>query len=278
MHSLELGQIEHADRLLDRADQIATDANVPLFRWLVAAWKCCRLQLTGTGDEVEAAAAAALELGQETGEPDSFVWYAPQLFMARMAQGRLGEIVDLVRQETANNPGIPIWMAALAMALVRAGEREEAAATVNALMADGSDPFPYDLVWLQGQSLLAEAVAVVGTPEQAARQYEVLAPYADRIPCIGNVTGHSIELDLATLAARVGRRDDAERHFAAADAAHVRVDAPVWLARTRLEWGRFLLAGGREGDRARALLTDARDLATRVGAADVRAAAEELLA
>jgi hypothetical protein len=143
-------------------------------------------------------------------------------------------------------------------------------------MADGSDPFPYDLVWLQGQSLLAEAVAVVGTPEQAARQYEVLAPYADRIPCIGNVTGHSIELDLATLAARVGRRDDAERHFAAADAAHVRVDAPVWLARTRLEWGRFLLAGG-EVERAHALLTDARAIAERMGSVDVAEAADSLL-
>jgi hypothetical protein len=277
MHNLDLGHIEQADRLLERANQIAAEANVPLFRWLVAAYGCSRLMVNGTGDDIEAAAVAALELGEKTGEPDSFVWFAPQLFIARLNQGRIGEILDLTRQQTANNPGIPIWAAALALGLVRAGDQEEAAATVNALMGDGSDPFPYDLTWLLGHSLLGEAVALVGTPEQAAREYELLSPYADRFPCVGNITSHSVALDLATLAARLGRRDDAERHFAAADAAHVRLDAPVWLARTRLEWGRFLLAGG-EVDRAHPLLTDARTIAERMGSADVAEAADGLLA
>lgn len=53
--------------------------------------------------------------------------------------------------------------------------------------------------------------------------------------------------------------DDAETWFAAAAATHERLGAPHWLARTRLERARMLLARGAAGDaeRARELLGQA---------------------
>ncbi len=115
---------------------------------------------------------------------------------------------------------------------------------------------------------LGEAVAAVGTAEQAAAEYRLLAPYAGRIPCLGNITRPSITLVLATLAARAGRKEQAEQHFNDSSEQHLQLGAIGWLARTQFAWARFLLDDG-ETERVRALLAEARDGAARMGAADV---------
>jgi tetratricopeptide (TPR) repeat protein len=276
MQSLELADVEHTDRLLARLSQVADEVSTPVLQWVAAAYRCCRLMVSASGDEIEQAAIASFEIGQESGQVDALVWFAGQVYQARMAQGRMGEILDLCRQQRADNPGLPAWASALAVALLRAGELEEAKATLDEILACGGDPFPYDRIWLLGQGFLGETLASLGTPEQAARQYEVLRPYAGRTPCVGTLVRSSVTHELATLAARAGWPDVAERHFAEAEAQHAALDAPIWLARTRLEWGRFLL--GSEPDRALPLLQSARELADRMGAVDVRDAAAELLA
>lgn len=119
-------------------------------------------------------------------------------------------------------------------------------------------------------------MASVGTPEQAAEEYDRLAPYADRIPYVGVCTTMSVNRVLAILAARAGRPDRADEHFARAKEEHERLGAPEWVARTELEWGRFLLDAG-ESDRARTLLAGSAEGAKRIGAADVAMAAASLL-
>jgi hypothetical protein len=78
------------------------------------------------------------------------------------------------------------------------------------------------------------------------------------------------------LAATLGRFDEAGRHFAAACATHERIGAPIFLARTRYEWAKALLAGGQDGDalRARELLDEALEGAGRHGCAVLRRRAE----
>ena len=79
------------------------------------------------------------------------------------------------------------------------------------------------------------------------------------------------------LAARAGRSDRASAHFGQALDEHERLGAHVFLARTRLEWGRFRLG---QGDMAsgRSLLGEAKESATRLGAAGIVAASAGLLA
>ena len=57
------------------------------------------------------------------------------------------------------------------------------------------------------------------------------------------------------MAGALRRWEDAERHFEAAVAMNARLRARPWLARTRLDYARMLLARGWGGDeqRARAL-------------------------
>jgi hypothetical protein len=81
------------------------------------------------------------------------------------------------------------------------------------------------------------------------------------------------------LAATLGRFDHAEAHFATAAAIHERIGAPIWLARTRMEWARLLLARPQAGDadRARMLLGQALDTARQLGLANVERRAVQLL-
>ena len=79
--------------------------------------------------------------------------------------------------------------------------------------------------------------------------------------------------DLSVVAARAGWPDRAEAHFADAARLHESLGADGWLARTRLEWGRFLLDPGRARTGTRACWCRRATLATERGAADVAAAA-----
>jgi len=60
---------------------------------------------------------------------------------------------------------------------------------------------------------------------------------------------------------------------------HERVGAPVWLARTRLDWGRVLLTHGRPGDpeRGRELLEQTLATARELGFATIECRASTLL-
>lgn len=83
---------------------------------------------------------------------------------------------------------------------------------------------------------------------------------------------------LGLLATTIGRFDDAEARFAAA-ATHERIQAPTWLARTRLEWARMLLVRRQPGDveRARELLGQALATARELGLGNIERQAVALL-
>jgi hypothetical protein len=69
------------------------------------------------------------------------------------------------------------------------------------------------------------------------------------------------------------------RIFAAAAATHERIGALTWLARTRLEWARMLLArrGAGDADRARELLTQTLTSAQELDLGNIERAAAVLL-
>jgi hypothetical protein len=274
---LEMGDLEACDRMLERMYAIAEDLNNPVFRWLSLSFRCCRMTVFAHGDEIEAAATSALALGEEAAQPDAMVWFAAQFFSARWFQGRLVEVLDLVRQQVADNPGIPGWIGVLALSLVTCGELEAAAELVRQLPDDLAGLFPDDLIWLVGHSLLSSAVAVVGSPAQAEAYYAILEPYAGRCPCNGVIVRPSIDLNLAMLSAHAGWPEKAEQHFAAASDHHALMRAPILRALTDFEWAKYLLTTG-EDDRARSLLVQANGRADAMGAVDIVTGTAALLA
>jgi hypothetical protein len=85
---------------------------------------------------------------------------------------------------------------------------------------------------------------------------------------------------LGLLAATIGHYDEADERFGAAAVIHERLKAPAWLAHTRLEWARMLLArrAPRDAERTRELLGQALDTARELGLGNVERRAAALLA
>jgi hypothetical protein len=110
----------------------------------------------------------------------------------------------------------------------------------------------------------------------------MLQPYAHQLVVgtfAGWVTG-SVALYLGMLATAAGDWADADARFAAAAATHESIDAPAWLARTRLEWARMLRSRAEPGDDERAdrFLGQAIDSAREMELANIERQAAELLA
>ena len=83
--------------------------------------------------------------------------------------------------------------------------------------------------------------------------YERLLPYADHVAVsYPEISVGFVSRYLGLAAATLGRHADAERHFEDSLESHERAGARSWLAHTRHDYARALLASGRAGDRSRA--------------------------
>ncbi len=112
----------------------------------------------------------------------------------------------------------------------------------------------HTLGWLLFMVECAWATARLGRKDCAAPLRSALEPYADQlqIGAFAGLIGGSVSLHLALLATTASDWPEAETRFAAAAATHERIAAPIWLARTRVEWARMLLTRCQAGDNERA--------------------------
>lgn len=157
----------------------------------------------------------------------------------------------------------------------------EARDTLGPLAAGGFAGLPVDTCWLRGATDSAATCAAIGDTAWSETLYALLTRHADLLPtiCLGTPTG-SVRHYLGLLATVLRRFDDADAHFAAAEAVHERLGAPAWLARTRVAWARMLLVrrGTGDADRARALLDQARATAVDLQLAAIERRAAAVLA
>jgi hypothetical protein len=203
--------------------------------------------------------------------------FGVQRFQIRLEQGRLGELVSKLAAALADTDH-PETRAMLAQAYCELGHRAEARTTFEALAPRLPD-LPPDPNWIVTVTRSAAVCGQLGETSVAAPLYELLLPYAGRVAGQGIVWTGSVDHYLGVLSGVLGDPARAEAHFAAAEALHQRIAAPTWLARTRLEWGAMLLAGGQPGDaeRGRELLGQARATARELGLADIERRATERL-
>ena len=149
----------------------------------------------------------------------------------------------------------------------------------EAVATDDFSVVPQDNVWVLAMLWATEACAQLNDAPRAAVLYRLLRPYADQFAFTTGSFQGGIAYHLGVLATVTGHFQEAEVHFAAAEAMHQRIGAPTWLARTRLEWARMLLARRQPGDaeRARDLLDRAVAAARELGLGNVERRAVQLL-
>ncbi len=272
------GLVEEADRALEATERTAEEAGQPILRWWAAIDRAGRVLAAGRMAEAEALIAEVLELGLATGQPDARQYHATLRFEMLYDSGRLAEDLDRLAHAHRLSQR-PVLGVMLALASSETGHDEEARALLEPLVPTlPALSMPLG-TWFRTVVPAALASARLADPALALPLYDLLLPFADRITGVYIGWSGSASQHLGMLATVLGRFDDAEQHFATAEATHERIEAQVWLARSHLEWARMMMTrrAPQDPERARALLERALDSARRLGLAKVESDAVALL-
>ena len=235
-----------------RAVHIATELGQPTLRWYTTWARAAHLLFSGRAAEAEVAAMEAGRLAEVTSQPDGPIYLGTQLIGIRSDQGRLDEVEPIWAEAVNRFPEATYPRAMLALVLALLDRTDEAEAFLEDLAADGFTRIPVNNLWLMVMTSSSVVATGAGDEAKSATLYELITPYADQIAGVGPMWVGSVAHYLGLLATTLRRFDEAEVRFAAAEATHHRIGAPTWLARTRLEWARMLLARGQPGDGERA--------------------------
>ena len=273
-HSIALlhaGRMAEAKRAIEREVALAERLGDPTALWIAGYDRANLAIIAGRLDAADEHADAAVQTAMESDQPDAIPFYASQLTNIRYEQGRLPELLPLIAETIADNPGIPGFRAVLALAYVEGEMADEARALLTADAGDGFAAFPLDVTWLAAHTIYAHVAAELADELAASILYERLEPWADQFVYTGVSAWGCVEHALGRLAGASNDHERAERHLEAALRSYAELEAPVWLARAQLDLARVMMARGTPDDMARSfdLLEAAETGSRRHGAAAV---------
>jgi class 3 adenylate cyclase/tetratricopeptide (TPR) repeat protein len=267
--ALESGNVDATDTCLALLETLNTELRQPAVRWFTSLFQVPRLCAAGRLEEAERAAAASLAVGEALQRPEGEAFHAIHMVIIRFEQGRLPELESELRRMAEWFPLHFTYRAMLAVAYWEAGQEGRARTAFDEIAADGFANIPDFTanIRLMTSAFCAEVCAHLGDRQRAKELHALLAPHAGQVVAQTVAALGSVSHYLGMLATTLGRYDEAEERFVAAAALHERMRAPGWLARTRLEWARMLLARREPGDADRAgeLLVLALDTARQLG-------------
>jgi class 3 adenylate cyclase len=271
------GDIEEMDRCIAAMELVAEQLDQPMMHWTMTYAHATQALISGDIGKAEELVFKALQLGTDSGQPDTSLFFGVQFMATNLQKGTLIELVPLIEQmatEIAEN--LHMINAALVLALAdgdRTGEvrqlLEESAGTGFNFLVDAS--------WSIAMCGFAEGAIEVADPRFARPLFDHLAPWANQW-CTTGITGQGpISHYVGGLATVLGRLDEADAYFAQAASMSTRARAKFFGARTDLQWGKMLAERRCPGDaeRGRALLIEAHTVAGANGYGNVerRAAA-----
>jgi DNA-binding SARP family transcriptional activator len=273
---MQTGDFDRARHSLDEMRRLVEQLRQPSVRWDILFVEAADALAYGEADRAETLATQALQRGTETGQRDAISFYGTQLAVARLLQGRLGELESIVEQVVASNPSIDAVRAMLAVASLEGGNISRAADILQSASAHGFRQLSPDAAWIAGAINYARVAIELGDTDAARQLFDLLEPWCNQIP-YNAVTAHEpVALFLGGLAAMLGRESASDDFFDQAASTAKRGDLKFADAQTNLFWGRSLL-GRSEHERARVLLEAAQSSAARNGYLSVETRAAESL-
>jgi tetratricopeptide (TPR) repeat protein len=277
--AFERGDRALLDAELSHLTKIADELKQPVPRWSALWIGTVEAFLDGRLERAEELAEEAAQVGSDSGQPDAITFYTGQLQQIRWAQDRLVELEDVFAQGVEDNPDLSPYRAILALVYAQENRTDEARELLDPVAAGDFEEIPREMLWLTTVAHWAEVATEVGHTEAAAKLYELLGPWADQFPCISITTWMPTAHYLGLLAVTLGRREDADAHFARAIELAENFEAPLFVASTRLAWGQALLESDdpEDDERGRELLSQALSAGREMGIPRVENRAERLL-
>ena len=255
------GDIEEMDRCLAIKGPLVEQLNQPFLNWVHTLQLATRALIAGDTDRAEQLATEALQIGTDGGQPDALIVFGAQLIMVNLWRGSLSDLVPLIKQAIADNPGLPVFVAVLALAYAE-GDCTDEARVLLERFADADFDLPLDTAWLTGMIAYADAAIECGDPLFAGPILERLAPFADQWLYTDVATSGPVARSLGGLATILGRYNEADAYFAYSAASSERAGAKFFATQTDLSWGRMLAERRSPGD-----IEKTRDLLTRAHSA-----------
>jgi tetratricopeptide (TPR) repeat protein len=216
---LEMGRPAAAAEELDAAEPIAVRLRQPALTWRVLLMRGALTMLAGRFDEAERVVAEAYDIGRRSRGRAAYRYRVLQQVELRHLRGGVAELESESRALANEAPAVWGWI--LIHLLAVTGRLEEARAGFELkAAADFGGPVE-DMAALGILARTADVCCALGDAERAAILYQRLVPHADRwIVGAGSVFLGTVRLRLGTLAATMGRLEDAAEHLEAAARAH----------------------------------------------------------
>jgi DNA-binding SARP family transcriptional activator len=272
------GDVAEMDRCLEIKRPLVEQLDQPFLNWVHTLQRATRALIAGDAARAEQLATEALQIGTDGGEPDAFIIYGAQIIMVNLWRGTLDALVPLIEQAITDNPGLPVFVAALALAHAEADRTDETRGLLQDFAGRHFD-LPLDATWLTGMIAYADAAIECRDPDFAGPMLERLAPFSDQWLYTDIATSGPVSRSVGDLLTVLRRHDEAEAQFAHSAAASERAGATFFAARTDLSWGRMLVGRRGHGDRDRAhdMLSRALGTATAQGYGNIERRAAEAL-
>jgi hypothetical protein len=231
------GRIDEARAAVTVFRRSADESRFVFYRYMGMTFDVVISLVDGRLDDAERLAQVAQDFGSSSGiESDAGV-FGVHMYVIRREQGRLAEVAPVLRLASTLEPEAPVWRPGLAALLVDTGMLDEAQSEFEHLAADGFASLPRDAMWPCSLTFLAEVCTALGDRRRADQLYRELEPFRGFTMVVGYTVclGPADRL-MGSLAACMGRDQDAESHFAAALGLAERSGSPVWRARVQHDW------------------------------------------
>ncbi|WP_093017840.1 helix-turn-helix transcriptional regulator [Variovorax sp. OV700] len=275
---VEKGALDAARSLAQVHARVADAIRQPFMQAMGLASLTLLAAYEGRFADSERLAGETFTLGQRFLSGNAQGAYSLQIFVLRRQQGRLGEVLPVLRGLVGRVPRNSLWQPGLALICAELDLHEPAREAYEALAVDGFAGIARDGMWLTNIVFAAEVCARLGDLPRAATLYRLLEPYAGRnvvtgtnITCFGAVDRYR-----GMLAALAEDDESAALHFASAAALDEQGGSRPWLAHSRFEWARWLARRGGDQAAARSQLDAALAIVRELGMAGLARRCEAL--
>ena len=279
---LQLGDLDVVDDELGHLATLAERLGWPIARWHFHRMTGARLLLAGRFAEAEEAAGRADAEARRTEDVTALSIAGALRGEILRLTGRYGEVVERLRtiRDAVRVRSIPIFLAQAGMTMAEAGETDEARGMLDELRPM-LPRHPRDGRWLGTVANAGLLAALLDDEPTVAWCVERTIPYRRYYLAGGSGSVHcdgAVGRVAGTLAARLGRTDEARRWLTEAIAMDDRIGALPYRVLSEIELARVLAAASDGQTAAVDLARRAADTARRLGMAPALRGAEELLA
>ncbi|MDG6104196.1 helix-turn-helix transcriptional regulator [Dactylosporangium aurantiacum] len=231
---------------ITRLHDLADAARAPVAAWHARRADAARAALAGRFTAARAASAEAHRIAGTLGDDLAMVVTDVFAGLLALVRGDPRELRDGWEERLGAYPGLPIAVAAAALAWHQAGHRDEALARYERLRHLLREP-PRGVRWLGVLQHLTELALLLQDAEAAAWALPLWRPWAGSGGFPGNADsfcGGAADRTIGRLAALLGRHEEAVAALERAVRGNTRLDARPWLVHTWLDLATLRSAGG----------------------------------